>query len=57
MENRQAPKSCTFYLIRMRRDAVMQLFHDTKIDKRLETFTQQHSFALYRTPAKLGKKT
>lgn len=36
MENRLAPKSCTFYGSRMRRDAVMPRFHDTKIDRRLE---------------------
>jgi len=34
----------------------MPRFHDVENDRRLETFTQQHSFAFYRTPAELGEK-
>jgi len=34
----------------------MPQFHDVENDRGLETFTQQHGFALYRAPAKLGKK-
>ena len=58
MKTQLAPKSCKLHGIRIkiRRDIAMPRFHDVENDRRLETFTQRHSFALYRTPANLGKK-